>query len=372
MAELFRSDAEAEARAGTTVGPGMQLPADGTEPWLVDRTRLDLRIADALAVPTQLEVYKDGDLTYGVRPGRFMNGDTAVTYAGATGQALTNNATNYIYLNAAGILLKSTTGFPNPSNTTHVPLATIVTSGGTYSIDAGHITDYRGRSMFRVLAGPTAANLNTLSGGAVSDADALHTHAGKVSSTRTITAGNGLSGGGNLTADRTLAVAADATGGANLAKAISVTANGVAVKVDGSTVQGNGSDQLELKDGAVTAAKLATAMKQAVRSVGITIGAKVGDNIPITIQLKDAEGTPLAQRALVQLWPAATDFGAPALDEAYVTTGTTICSTAEGMYAVLTDANGAIVIEIVDPSADRYLMAEVDGRVYSSGVISWA
>lgn len=59
----------------------------------------------------------------------------------------------------------------------------------------------------------------------------------------TSVAGNGLTGG----AGTAFSVVSDATGGSNLAKAINVSANGVAVKVDGVTIQGNGSDQLEIK-----------------------------------------------------------------------------------------------------------------------------
>ena len=65
-------------------------------------------------------------------------------------------------------------------------------------------------------------------------------------------AGNGLAGG-NGTA---LHVVADATGGANLAKAINVSVNGVAVKVDGTSIDGNGSNQLEVVPGGVDHAQL--------------------------------------------------------------------------------------------------------------------
>jgi hypothetical protein len=65
-------------------------------------------------------------------------------------------------------------------------------------------------------------------------------------------AGNGL-GGGNGSA---LVAAADATGGANLATAINVSANGIAVKIDDSTIGENASHQLEIKDDAVDSSKV--------------------------------------------------------------------------------------------------------------------
>jgi len=52
-------------------------------------------------------------------------------------------------------------------------------------------------------------------------------------------------------------VKSDTTGGSNLAKAIDVNANGVAVKVDDSTIEGDATTgQLKVKDAGVTAAKI--------------------------------------------------------------------------------------------------------------------
>ena len=119
-----------------------------------------------------LRVYKDGDLTFGVRAGTFANGDTMVDYAGATAQALTNNATNTVYLTAAGALTVNTTGFPDPSATPHVPLATIVTAAGTYDVD--DITDFRSRAMFQVLW-PVRELMPTLALTGADDADGTGT-----------------------------------------------------------------------------------------------------------------------------------------------------------------------------------------------------
>ena len=52
-------------------------------------------------------------------------------------------------------------------------------------------------------------------------------------------------------------VKTDVTGGANLATVVNVSANGVAVKIDDSTVGENGSNQLEVKDDGITEPKLA-------------------------------------------------------------------------------------------------------------------
>jgi len=150
MTELYRSDAELTALSATIGGGGAVFPTKDADPHYTLLAKYWSRVADALVPLTGLEVFKDGDLTFGVRSGHYLNGDTAVNYAGAAAQALTNNATNYIYLTAAGTLTVNTSAFPTPSVTPHIPLATIVTSGGLYSIDDGDIVDYRGRSIFRV------------------------------------------------------------------------------------------------------------------------------------------------------------------------------------------------------------------------------
>ena len=54
--------------------------------------------------------------------------------------------------------------------------------------------------------------------------------------------GNGIAGG----AGTALSVAADSTGGANLATAVNVSSNGLAIKIDNLSVVENGSNQLEV------------------------------------------------------------------------------------------------------------------------------
>jgi hypothetical protein len=156
MAELFPSDAALEALGNA--GGDTQLFGDsglpmlliGESPWYVNelklRNWLDRLLRYTLGA---LRVYKDGALTFAVTAGAFMDGDTARAYAGATAQALVNNATNYIYLTAGAVLTVNQTGFPVPSVTPHIPLATIVTAAGAY--DFANITDYRARAVYTVL-----------------------------------------------------------------------------------------------------------------------------------------------------------------------------------------------------------------------------
>ena len=135
MTELYPSDAELNSLSGTS-DPGQEvlyIPT-GESPYYTSFYKMLYRLLDAARRAGDLRVYKDGDLTFGVRAGRLANGDNTIAYAGASAQALTNNATNYIYLAVSGAtatLTVNTTGFPNPSATPHIPLATIVTSDCT-------------------------------------------------------------------------------------------------------------------------------------------------------------------------------------------------------------------------------------------------
>ena len=130
MAETDLTTEQADALSGTTDSEtDLKYPTIGESTYYTTMYRLLHRLL-TLAKPAgnSLRVYKDGALTFGVRPGRYMDGNTARDYTGATAQALTNDQTNYIYLTADGTLTVNTTGFPNPSTTPHIPLATIVLS----------------------------------------------------------------------------------------------------------------------------------------------------------------------------------------------------------------------------------------------------
>lgn len=151
MTEIYPTDAYLSDLSGTC-DPEQEVlfVPIGESPYYTSFYKMLWRLLDVSRRAGDLRVYKDGDLTFAVRPGKYFDGDTAVDYAGSTGNALTNNATNYIYLTAAGVLTVNTTGWPAPSATPHLPLATIVTNAGGYSIQDGDLIDYRGRGLFTV------------------------------------------------------------------------------------------------------------------------------------------------------------------------------------------------------------------------------
>jgi len=308
MSETPLTASAANGLSGTTDSEtDFVYPTIGESPYYTTMFRSLARLLTLTRGPgNALRVYKDGDLTFGVRAGRFMDGATARDYAGAAAQALTNNATNYIYLTAAGTLSVNTSGFPPAGTTPHVPLAAIVTSGGTYDHD--DTTDYRGRAVFQCASVMTPANANTLVGGA--NADALHVHA--------------------------------AAG---------------------------------LADGAVTVAKAADAVQDLLPNLGITAGQESGDKRTVTIQARDAAYNNLAQRFRVRVWIATSDFGPPSAtgNTVAVSTGTQLRElTANADYEIIGDAGGAAAIDLtISGAASRYILAEVDGRIHSSGEVTW-
>ena len=197
MSELYPSDAALNALSGTS-DPEQEvlyLPI-GEAPYYTSFYRMQRRLLDVARRAGDLRVYKSGDLTFGVRPGRFSDGGGPVVFAGAASQALTNNSVNYIYLSAAGQVLANTTGFPPASVTPHIRLATIATgsasaNGVSGAYDFADIVDVRGEALWRVQTGWTSAlaaeaagffsatdltgaEAETLSGGG--PADALHRH----------------------------------------------------------------------------------------------------------------------------------------------------------------------------------------------------
>ena len=274
MAESYPSETELAALSGM-IDAEQEVPfvPIGESPYYLSFYRMLYRLLDVSRRAGDLRAYKDGDLTFGVRAGRFMDGSTARNYAGAAAQALTNNQTNYIYLTPAAVLTVNTTGFPDPAATPHVPLATISAAAGAYGFD--DVTDYRGRAVFCLLDGLSPAGRQDL-----------------------------------------------------------------------------------------------------MPNLNITAGAEAADKRTITIQARDAGNNDLAERVLVRVWIAAADYGAPDAtgNTVAVEAGTQIeAITANAYYMVESDASGTVAIGItIAGAASRYIRAEIDGRVYSSGEITWA
>jgi len=91
-----------------------------------------------------------------------------------------------------------------------------------------------------------------------------------------------IQGNGITITGATIAVNPDTTGGANLARAVSVVANGVAIKIDDSTIgEAAGTYQLFVKDGGVAATQLAS---NAVTTIKINANAVTAAKVSRTVE----------------------------------------------------------------------------------------
>lgn len=177
MAETQLTDAEVEAiQATQTSGESSAGAGDGAfqyalpnESYTKKMTRQEHKQLLMTYVANRGRVFQDGTLTFGVESIEWYNADAIVTKAAAAAQALTNNATNYIYYTQSGTLTVNTTGFPVPSVTPHIPLATILTASGTYAY--GDITDKR-QSGFLTPVGAEAVKETTVYNGTGAQIDA--------------------------------------------------------------------------------------------------------------------------------------------------------------------------------------------------------
>jgi hypothetical protein len=128
----------------TTYTPNVKLgqPALGDTGWSTplnnNCTTLDgLAPVGGLAVSPH-EV-PSASLTVAVAAGQYINqAGIAITYAGSASQAVTANATNYLYLTNSGTLTVNTTGWP-AGPTLYTPLAIIVAGASTIT----SVTDAR-------------------------------------------------------------------------------------------------------------------------------------------------------------------------------------------------------------------------------------
>ena len=108
----------------------------------------------------------------------------------------------------------------------------------------------------------------------------------------------------------------------------------------------------------------------------ISAGEEIADKRILSIQLVDAVGNNLAARALVRVWMSDANYGAPNATGNTVTieTGTQYAEeVANAAYRVITNAAGLIEVGVeISGAASRYVMAEIEGLVVSSGEITWA
>ena len=128
MSELYPSDNELNAMSGRSdAGQEVLFPAIGESPYYTSFYRMLSRLLDVSRRAGDLRVYKDGEMTFGVRGGEFADGGTIRQVQPVRQQPLADDAVNYIFIAADGTLAVNQTGFPDPAAAPHLPLATIAT-----------------------------------------------------------------------------------------------------------------------------------------------------------------------------------------------------------------------------------------------------
>jgi hypothetical protein len=147
MPELYPTDNDLNALSGTTdPDQGVPFPAVYESPYYTAFYKMVNAMLTATARAGDLRVYADGTLSVGVRAGGFFDGSTLRTIAAVEGVGIYDDATNSLYLDAAGQLQVVTTGFPDPAVTPHLRLATVTTADGVYDFD--DVVDCRSAAMF--------------------------------------------------------------------------------------------------------------------------------------------------------------------------------------------------------------------------------
>ena len=126
----------------------------------------------------------------------------------------------------------------------------------------------------------------------------------------------------------------------------------------------------------VTADMLYEDLQDVIPGLTISVGDEIADKRIFSIQLVDAAANNLSARALVRVWISDSDYGAPSATGNTVTidTGTEYAEElANGAYQVISNASGLVEVGVeISGAASRYVMAEIDGLVVSSGEITWA
>jgi hypothetical protein len=137
--ESWPSDASVESLDGMT-SPATGLPyiAKGTSPssvpsYQVQYLRREQRQNAILAPWRQGQVVDEGSLEVGVYPADYSLGGVRKHFAGATAQAVADNSTKCIYIDAMNAL-QIQEAFPTDVRT-FLPLAEVTASGGMLSIE---------------------------------------------------------------------------------------------------------------------------------------------------------------------------------------------------------------------------------------------
>ncbi len=128
-----------------------------------------------------------------------------------------------------------------------------------------------------------------------------------------------------------------------------------------------------LADGAVTDAKISTALAAEIQIIALTFAAETSDHIDVTVQLRDAQNNALARNALIEVWLSDSALGwetATAADSLTVMTGTAAdVPSAAKRIRVITDSSGTAVIRVAKTGAQSwYFVAALGNKLLATQI----
>ena len=136
----------------------------------------------------------------------------------------------------------------------------------------------------------------------------------------------------------------------------------------------------DLKDNAVTAAKLEAALQKLLNSISFSVGPESSDTIDVDVQINDALGAAIANYFVVTAWLSDSAGGgltatAPQTAFTVSSVGSQLDQPVTGKMIIgLTGSSGIIRFRVnhTNGASSRtwYLNAEVNGTVYTSDAIT--
>jgi hypothetical protein len=130
--------------------------------------------------------------------------------------------------------------------------------------------------------------------------------------------------------------------------------------------------------GSIAAADLSDELVAALPMLEISVGSEFNNAISVTVQAKDAAGDNLAERVLIRGWLGASEYdgeiATPPNTDFTVSTGTLVKELTTNKHLLaMTNESGRVVFSVQETGARTfYLMAEVDGRLFASGAITFS
>jgi len=129
MAEVYPSDDELLDLLSESE-TGVEYIATGTAPYFLQFRKLLYRLLLSTRRANDFRLYSEGGLTYGIKPGRFWDGNTVVEYAGSSGNVLADDSLFYIYLDTAGTIQFKESDYWHEPFASEVWLAEVTTADG--------------------------------------------------------------------------------------------------------------------------------------------------------------------------------------------------------------------------------------------------